>query len=223
MSDNQKALFLAAEGDAWYERNQQALAKRDAKDDAVTQVMQNLQLQPKHILEVGCADGWRLRGLAAAFGAQCAGVEPSAAAVAAGKKLTPAHDLRVGTAEKLEFADGSFDTLIYGFCLTYCDRKDLFRVAQEGDRVLKDGGHIVVYDFCTDVAYRNAYAHKPGYYCYKMKYAELFTWNPAYSVVHHQLVSHGGPSIPDSMDERIGITVLRKQLANAWPDNPFKK
>lgn len=223
MSDNQKALFLSDEGNAWFARNKQALAERKVADDAVTQAIAALQLAPKKILEIGCADGWRLRGLEAMTGAQCSGVEPSAEAIAQGKVLAPKHDLKVGTADALDFADGAFDLVIYGFCLTYCDRKDLFKVAMEGDRVLADNGMMLVYDFCTDIAYRNAYSHKAGVYCYKMDYAGLFAWNPLYSVVHKQLVSHGGAVIPDSMDERIGITVLRKNSVEAYPDNPFKK
>ncbi len=222
MSEQQKKLFLGTEGDAWFSRNKQALSGRKAQDDAVLKTIAALGISPKSALEVGCADGWRLRGLEELTGAACSGVEPSAQAIAEGLKLAPGHVLKVGTADALDFADGSFDLLIYGFCLTYCDRKDLFKVAMEGDRVLKDGGHVLVYDFCTDIAYRNAYSHKPGYYCYKMDYAKLFSWNPVYSVVHHELVSHGGAVIPESMDERIGITVLRKNSVEAYPDNPFR-
>jgi len=226
--NEQKALFLKGEGDQWSARNREALLARDPKNDAVLQVIAALQMTPKRVLEVGCADGWRLRGVEAQTGAACSGVEPSAEAVAAGLKLSAHHDLKTGTADVLDFADGAFDMVVYGCCLTYCDRKDLFKVAQEGDRVLADGGFIVVYEFCTDIPYRNAYAHKPGAYCYKMRYADLFSWNPIYSVVHHQLVSHHNvvadlaSAIPDRMDERIGITVLRKSVADAYPDNPFK-
>ena len=216
----QKTLFLEAEGDAWFSRNKQALHMRAVQDDPVLGVIDRLQLGARNVLEVGCADGWRLRELEARTGAACHGIDPSAEAIAQGLKQAPHQGLKIGTAEKLELPDKAVDLLIYGFCLYLCDRGDLFRIAAEGDRVLQEGGHIVVYDFCTDTAYRNAYSHKPGVYCYKMQYADLFSWNPAYSVVHHQLVPHGGVA-SDVMDERVGITVLRKHSAEAYPDNPY--
>jgi ubiquinone/menaquinone biosynthesis C-methylase UbiE len=224
----QKSLFLQGEADAWFARNKEALSARDPQKDAVLKVISALHLAPKNALEVGCADGWRLRGLEALTGARCSGVEPSAQAVSAGLALAPHHTLKTGTADSLDFPDAAFDLVVYGFCLTYCDPKDLFKVAQEGDRVLADGGMLVIYDFCTDIPYRNVYAHRPGAYCYKMRYADLFSWSPVYSVVHHELVSHQhvvqgkASSVPDSMDERIGITVLRKSVVDAFIDNPFK-
>jgi ubiquinone/menaquinone biosynthesis C-methylase UbiE len=225
MSDNQKSLFLREEGDAWFSRNKETITTRSGKpgDDAVLKVISSLNLVPKAALEIGCADGYRLRGLEAMTGAACSGVEPSSDAVAEGLRLSPHHRLKVGTADALDFADEAFDMVIYGFCLMYCDRKDLFKVAMEGDRVLKDGGHVILYDFCTDIPYRNAYSHKPGYYCYKMRYGDLFSWSPLYSVIHHQLLSHPGADDITHMDDRIGITVLRKNVKDAFPDNPYKR
>ncbi len=216
MSGSQKAIFLNGEGDGWFVRNKDGLAGREAGDDPVLGLLAGMELGGKAILEVGCADGWRLRKLEA-MGAMCSGVDPSAQAIEAGGACAPKQVLKVGTADALAFADQSFDVVIYGFCLYLCDRADLFRIAAEGDRVLREGGLLVIYDFCTDTAYRNPYSHSAGMYSYKMRYGDLFSWNPAYAMVHHELV-HGG----DAMDERVGITVLRKQLREAYPDNPYR-
>lgn len=210
----QKNVFLKDEGDAWFERNRVALSTK-AGHDPVLKLIADLKLAPKHILEIGCADGWRLRALEASLGATCSGVEPSAVAVAEGQKAAPHMQLKVGTAEALDFADGAFDMVIYGFCLYLCDRKDLFRIAAEGDRVLADGGVMVVYDFCTETPYLNPYSHQPGCFSYKMDYGAMFAWNPAYKVEHHILAYN------DGKDYRVGITVLRKDTATAYGPNPF--
>jgi ubiquinone/menaquinone biosynthesis C-methylase UbiE len=211
--ESQKALFLSGEGDAWFERNKEALAAKDG--DPVVEAVRALP-RPRRLLEIGCSNGWRLNQLQAETGASCSGIDPSIHAIAAGRAAFARLDLQVGTAEALPFPDAQFDLLIYGFCLYLCDRRDLMRIAAEGDRVLAEGGHLIIYDFCTDSAYRNAYSHRLGYYCYKMDYATLFTWNPAYRMVSHRLLSHGGTQ---NMDDRVGVTVLRKSLQEAYPDN----
>lgn len=218
----QKKQFLKSEGDAWFARNQQVLQSRDAHEDDVLRTILELGMQPKSLLEVGCANGWRLRALQKHFPAlSCAGIDPSEQAIADAKLQTPAHDVQVGTADVLPFADSAFDTLIYGFCLYLCDRADLFKIAAEGDRVLADGGQLILYDFCTETAYKNPYAHLEGTYAYKMDYARLFDWHPAYARVHHRFVHHDGAGeIP--MDARIGITVLQKNTRAAFPDNPYR-
>lgn len=216
--ESQKTLFLSGEGDAWYERNKKALEAQG--NDPVVEAVCALP-RPQRLLEIGCSNGWRLHRLHVETGAACSGIDPSAQAIEAGRAAFPGLDLQVGTAEAQPFPDAQFDLVIYGFCLYLCDRRDLMRIAAEGDRVLAEGGHLIIYDFCTDSAYRNAYSHRPGYYCYKMDYAALFTWNPAYRVVSHRLMSHEGGA-PQGMDDRVGVTVLRKSLDGAYPDNPTR-
>ncbi|NBO17914.1 MAG: class I SAM-dependent methyltransferase [Proteobacteria bacterium] len=220
----QKTVFLSEEADAWYGRNREALAKKltDPQDDKVQHVLAKAGLAPQHVLEVGCSNGWRLRQMAERFGCACSGVEPSVTAVAEAKAAAPGMDIRVGAADSLPFADAAFDMLIYGFCLYLCDRSDLFRILAEGDRVLAEGGHVVIYDFNTDTPYRNPYAHLPGLYAYKMDYARLFTANPAYTQVVQVLMGTNGEEHPD-MDNRLGITILKKDSVAAFPDNPFRK
>lgn len=219
----QKNVFLAEEGDAWYGRNREALAsKTDAAQDPVQQALLQAGLRPRNLLEIGCSDGWRLRQIGQRFGCACSGVEPSAAAVAAARQAAPDIDIHVGTAERLPFADGAFDMVVYGFCLYLCDRADLFRIVAEGDRVLAEGGHVVIYDFHTDMAYRNPYAHVAGLYAYKMDHARLFTANPTYRLVHQALMGVHGEATPE-MDNRLGVSVVKKDMAAAYPDNPFRR
>jgi ubiquinone/menaquinone biosynthesis C-methylase UbiE len=42
---------------------------------------------------------------------------------------------KVGTADLLDFNDDKFDIVIFGFYLYLCDRKDLFKIASEANRV----------------------------------------------------------------------------------------
>jgi hypothetical protein len=66
--ERQKDIFLASEADAWYERNREALARRDFASDALCGAVMELaggigEVSPS-ILEVGCGEGLRLAWLA---------------------------------------------------------------------------------------------------------------------------------------------------------------
>ena len=134
----------------------------------------------------------------------------------------PGVTLTQGTAESLPFGDSLFDLVIFGFCLYLCDRHDLFRIAAEADRVLKDHGTMALYDFCTPVPYKNSYVHVEGLNSYKMDYSRLFSWNPAYRLVSHTLIPHPG-STAMGPDHCVGVSLLHKNIDQGWPPNPYGK
>lgn len=211
----QKDIFLGAEADAWFERNKAAMEGEKLQSDPVLRAVQVCELAPAHVLEIGCSTGWRLQMLAERYGCQGTGVDPSDKAVAFGKQKFTGLDLSVGTADVLPYADGTFDLVIFGFCLYLCDRKDLFTIAAQADRVLADNGHLAILDFYPPYPYRNTYVHTENVYSYKMDYASMFTWNPSYTQRYVHLTSHGGTGDISNPDDRIGVSVLKKMAK--WP------
>ena len=109
--------------------------------------------------------------------------------------------------------------MIFGFCLYFCDRKDLFKIACEVDRVLKDFGKLMILDFYPPFPYRNAYAHCPDIFSFKMNYANLFTWNPAYFLIYQQVFAYPLEKI-NVPDERMSIMTFKKDTSRAYPDSP---
>lgn len=67
---------------------------------------------------------------------------------------------------------------------------DLFKIAMEVDRFLKDGGTLIIKDFYPSFHYKNNYSHLEGLYSYKMNYVTIFTWNPTYTEIAKELSSH---------------------------------
>lgn len=205
---------MQSEGDEWFRRNHQALQARSLpQDDPLLRTLVTLpQLEPDapplRILEVGCGEGVRLGWLRQHRSMECAGVEPSAHAVALARTL--GVDARQGTAEKLPFPDASFDIVLFGFCLYLCDRDDLFRIACEADRVLCAPGWLGILDFHSINPSSRSYAHKPGMYSHKMDYRRLFDWNPQYICMSHQIMHHSDNSVTDLEDEWIAVSMLRK-------------
>lgn len=178
----QRDIFEQSEGDAWFARNAMALelshaaALADPKTDPVLRHL--VDRRPKHVLEVGASNGWRLDVMERTWGAWVQGVEPSKAAVRDGlARFDPGVTLCQGTAEALNFAgchSNMFDCVVYGFCLYLCDRGHLPRIVGECDRVLKPGGLLVVYDFAPAVETTRPYHHRAGVTSFKRDHSELW-------------------------------------------------
>ncbi len=194
----QKDIFLKDEGDAWFQRNLGDLGKSDPVTDAIV----NAGIKPKYVLEVGCANGWRLDKLRTIFNCGIMGVEPSMkAGIAAAQLRVPVHQM---TASCIPVSQHGYDLLIYGFCLYLADPDDWLLIASEGDRALAPGGHLVIHDFWVDPDAVSArrYEHRDGVLSYHFDFCRLWLSHPCYSVIR---------SVRISDDE--GITILKKRDA----------
>jgi len=214
----QRDVFLKSEGDAWFKRNSgRADTRYDPDSDLL--LTEILALSPEStsrtgettgLLEIGCGDGTRLAWLQENRMFNCYGVEPSEKAVAVAEKQGIA--VHRGTAEHLPFDDRSLDIVVFGFCLYLCDRQDLFRIACEADRVLKNPGWLLILDFYAPMPSKREYHHRPGLFSHKMDYTTLFKWHPGYTVYSHRLCHHSEGGYTDDSQEWIAVSVLRKDL-----------
>ena len=208
----QKEIFLQSEGDAWFTRNRQGVATRKLPDDdgLLREVLDILPVNTGvlKILEIGCGDGTRLAWLKNNINADCYGIEPSAQAVA--EACTKGINVQQGTSDVLPFDNQSFDIVMFGFCLYLCDREDLFRIADEADRVLRKPGWLMIIDFYSPIPRARSYHHRPGMQSYKMDYRSLFSWHPDYECMTYKVRHHGEASYTDDPDEWVAVSVLRK-------------
>lgn len=189
----QSIAFLEGEGAAWLKRNQ---GKFNPAKDPVLQAIEKYKIEPKRVLEVGCADGARLKVLEKS-GCWIRGVDPGC----------DKNDYRISqaTASHLPLIDGCMDTVIYGWCLYLCDPEDYFKIAREGDRVLASGGYLIVYDFHADYPYKTPYKHKNGLFSYHYDFSKLWLSHPAYSLYGREIHSE------------TSVTILHKDTKNAFP------
>jgi SAM-dependent methyltransferase len=214
---SQKEVFLGGEGDAWYGRNLRHLL--EPGPDIVLTTLEEIRIAPKSVLEIGCANGYRVAQICERFGAVGSGIEPSGKAVADGRGRFPSLTLEIGTADALPFADGQFDLVVFGFCLYLVDPRLHLRCVAEADRVLAEGGVLVIYDFIEPVPYYNEYAHRPGIRSHKMEFSRFFLASPAYKLLHRNMMTseHRVPA----PDQAVGVDALAKNYATAFPPNPF--
>lgn len=209
-SKKQKDIFLKIEGDNWFERNKKVLERRSLNEDhLLNQILEfTLHKNNASILEVGCGNGKRLLALKQK-GYQVSGIDPSQAAI--NDAILNGINAFVSTADNLTFENNYFDVVSFGFCLYLCDREDLFKIAAEADRVLKNGGYLFILDFYSKYPTSNIYKHFDGIKSYKMDYSKLFEWHPDYVLVKKIIGSHDNILMQtDNPNDLISISILRK-------------
>jgi ubiquinone/menaquinone biosynthesis C-methylase UbiE len=206
----QKDAFLHSEGDAWLARNEAALASCDwSRDPVCVRVESLLATTPRaRVLEIGCGDGSRLQQIAHQQGREVRGIDPSAQAVA--RARARGVDAVRATADRLPCADASNDVVIFGFCLYLCDDADLFRIAQEADRVLASCGWLLILDFEARAPVYHPYKHLAGLVSRKMDYKSMFLWHPAYTLASYEKFHHHTREWSDEPDEWVSLACLRK-------------
>ncbi len=79
----------------------------------------------------------------------------------------------------------------------------------------------MILDFHTPFAYQNHYIHNSEIRSYKMNYSRLFSWNPIYTLIVQSIFSIRESSSVDDVDSRLSVVLLRKNIAIAYPQNPF--
>lgn len=196
----QAEAFLNGEGDAWHARNKD----KPRLPDPVLEAIEACGIKPKNVLEIGCGDGWRLAEIKLRYGANVEGYEISERAI----KHKLVDDIWYGAAsDLLDTPDDWCDLLIFGFCLYVVDREDLLTIVGDADRILKDGGHLIIHDFLPpERPYKVKYKHKDGLFSYHMDYAQLWLAHPGYR--HLNTIDAG---------EKGWVKVLKKDYANAFP------
>jgi ubiquinone/menaquinone biosynthesis C-methylase UbiE len=217
---NQKEAFLKYEADNYFQRNKEV--KYDGNSDIVIKVLQEYNATPKSVLEIGCNSGYRLNAISQHFkGVRTTGVEPSAEAIRHGESLYPDIKFFRATADDMSACgDASFDLVVIGFVLYVVDRSTLLKAIAETDRVLADGGVLMIIDFFSERALRNPYQHikDSEAFAYKQNYDEIFVASKLYHLIDKRSMDHRNKSYDLSGDfyNKYVLTTLKKDLNAAY-------
>lgn len=215
---NQEMIFQKGEGDNWFQRNAEALLKikKEFKRDWPLRLIKKAGLHPKHVLEIGASNGWRLAVIHDLYRAKCTALDPSKKALADGRLRYPDIMFKRGVASALPFKDNEFDLVIVSFVFHWLDRSTLLRSISEADRVLKLGGYLLVMDFLPDKPEKVPYHHLSlgKVFTYKCDYARLFTASGLYQQISKVIFDHSDRKekkvIPP--EERAACALLRKDF-----------
>jgi SAM-dependent methyltransferase len=211
----QDEIFAAFEADRWFARNHVALREYDLDADGPLRMLSFYNLRPERVLEVGAANGFRLAAIAARYGAKTTAVELSREAIRDGQMRYPQVEFVRGVAHALPLQQ-PFDLIIINFVFHWIDRAHLLQASAEVDRLLVDGGYVIIGDFAPMNLTRVPYHHltERAVYTYKQNYAALFLASGLYRAVG--LISGDHTSKQPRTDvgehERTSVWLLKKAL-----------
>jgi ubiquinone/menaquinone biosynthesis C-methylase UbiE len=221
-------VFLKGEGDAWFKRNEAVFGKHLLSDSALL-LVKKFSLRPKKVLDVGCSNGWRLDLIRSRYGSTCVGLEPSKKALRDGKKRFPKIRFVRGTASSIPLKE-TFDLVIVNFVLHWVSRDQLMRSLAEIDRMVIDGGHLLVCDHYPNKPLRTKYHHLPkaNVWTYKAAYADMFEATALYrkeAQVIFRDSDHKHLKKP-AIDDRGNAVLMKKSYCDhyfestTWPNMP---
>lgn len=216
--------FSTEDGDRWFRRNRDALGTAVEHDWPLKLIEKHLQLdQRSSVLEVGCANGWRLAELVRRYYSNCLGMDVSAEAIGVGKKAWPELRLyRMGADVGREewvmstdwLASWPYSLVICFFVLHWVDRQGLIRAIENIHYSIPGGGHLIIGDFLPDWPTKVPYHHREGLWTYKLDYAHIFEATGNYRRIERVIFDHdthqqGGMEI--AAYKRCAVTLLRKE------------
>ncbi len=213
-----KISFLTYEADAWFERNKTVVDNYKPQNDRVLELIKSYELQPEKVLEIGCSAGYRLNAIKELLPeTQVYGVEPSSRAIEFGRTMYNQVNFLHGTADDLsEFETDSLDIVVVGFVFYVIDRNILLKVIAEIDRVLKNGGVLIIVDFFSESSLKNIYQHIDEFnaYSFKQNYEEIFIATRLYYLLDKSTWSHSNKKLDASDDyyDKYSISLLKKDL-----------
>jgi SAM-dependent methyltransferase len=224
MQFSQDQIFAAHEGDKWFERNQDALNGFDSETDLPLKLIELYNLSPRSVLEIGAANGCRLAVISERYKSRAVAVEPSVEAVLAGKARFPRVEFIRAVASAIPLQE-SVDLIIVNFVFHWIDRTNLLRSVAEIDRLLVDGGYLIIGDFCPSNPTKVVYHHLPDQkvYTYKQNYSATFLASGLYHSVCLMTGDHAS-KVPEgdiSENDRISTWLLRKMLNEHYVDGSF--
>lgn len=222
---SQGEVFLRGEGDRWFERNvrpRQNTLSLSTEIGFLIGTLKSFSDSINSILEIGCADGLKLRKLCKGLNATGCGIDPSAKAIDLGQQNQTDNliSLSVGLAHNLPYDNSSFDLVHFGFCLYLIDRENIKAALNEAHRVLKPGGFMVITDFDPAISHARPYHHYSGLFSYKTDYAAALVSPGFYHLAYKYSYSHQQPFFDRNSDERVAVSILYKEITNVG-DTPI--
>jgi ubiquinone/menaquinone biosynthesis C-methylase UbiE len=215
-NDNQKESFLIYEANAWFERNKSVIDNYNLDRDRVITLIKEYNLKPKKVLEIGCSAGYRLNAINSIY-KDCLtyGIEPSEKAIEYGKQNYPQVNFIHGTADNLECLENEdVDIVIVGFVFYVIDRNILLKVISEIDRVLRNGGILIIVDFFSETSLKNVYQHIQEFtaFSFKQNYDEVFTASKLYYLLDKSTWNHSEKVLDatDNYHDKYSISLLKK-------------
>jgi len=221
----QDDIFLQSEGNAWFKRNRKGLDSqiRDYSSWIISQLRDLNEI--KSVCDLGGANGHLLARLSEQFSTECQFycVDSSQDALDDGKQRYPTIHFQHGTLNDIPVKNTTFDFVIVSFVLHWVDRRSLAKTISEIDRLVTDGGYLLLGDFLPDFQQRRIYHHYKDslVYTYKQDYGRIFQDLGIYGEIARLTFNHDQPRVelgyaPSS--SRGVFALLKKSYTQYYPE-----
>lgn len=205
--------FKEFEGNNFFERNY----KNFKNNDDI--ILKNFKKYSNFkILEIGCSNGWRLNELQKLYSDnKYFGIDPSTDAIKFGNENFKDISLKVATCDDMNFYDDSyFDIILVPFVFMYIDRNILLKSVYQIDRILKNGGKLIITDFYSNRQRKNNYKYIKDSFIYKQNYFEIFLSTKNYFLEKLDYFSHNTTNENEIYDNTCFYVELKKDLDNMF-------
>lgn len=223
----QDKIFELSEADNWFLRNRDYIVTKTKENDLITTLIEKISDKEKikSVIELGSSNGFRLNLLKNIL-LNCdkfVGVDVSNEAVKDGMQRY-GLEMHNCAFDKFE-SDERFDLVIVNFVFHWIDRENIFKTISNTDKLLKDGGYLIIGDFLPDFPQKRKYHHLPteNVFTYKTDYTKVFKSLNTYKEVYKTTFNHDNAKI-DKIDyaksgERAFCSILRKDLYGFYYEN----
>lgn len=227
---HQEDYYLQVEADAYFKRNLPAMAQKGPETSGSRQALsgglrlieltQRASIKPRSMVDIGGSNGYFTSAFQKTFGCKATLIEPSKKAIAYASKNYPNIKSIRGVASKLPLADNSVDVVVIKGVLCWIGRESILKAVAEIDRVLTDGGHLLISDFHPDSPRKtlNRHAADADIYCFKTDHSKIFLDSGLYSVIASEVFIDENDYLKggDIYDFRHQNVVLRKSYLNYY-------
>ena len=191
--------YLTVEADAFHERNHATVDPHTLRDykRKILARLDKAGVNPKRMIEFGCAYGDLLNHYTVEHGTETFGVEPSAKAVELGVRAYKSRvKLMQGTiADNAIVADpgnhGTFDLVVVDDVFCWVSRETLFQSIANIDALLAEGGFLYIQEFFPLHQKRNPNHHVTDQevFCYKPRgpHMAMFTASGVYEIIYQEI------------------------------------
>lgn len=201
--------FSQEDANKYFSRNKNS----DNNTDIILKELTISKDENFNIIEIGCCNGWRLNNLKSLYpNNSYYGLDLSSEAIKYGRENFTGIFLYDYPLLENKFDDSKFDIVLVPFVLMYISREKLLRNIAEIDRILKDGGKLVITDFSPNYPKKIKFKHNENLVTYKQNFYDIFISTFNYYLEKKLTFTHN-TSIDDNKYYNLSFYVeLRKDL-----------
>ena len=204
--------FTNIDADNWFNRNKDKIQNTNIIDIITKQYFNNYIDTNKKlkILEIGCANGFRLSQIQKYSNHSLTGIDLSEKAINEAKNNYPKINFICDNFNDMILTD-RYDVIICGFFLYYIAQEDLDNIITKINKHLNNNGKLIIIDFYSKNYIEKICIHRENLLMHKMDHSKLFTNNLNYILLSRNTILDDGNNYADSdINKYVTVDLLHK-------------